>query len=215
MAKRKRYKKSSKCPEPINTLLDFAGAATLGMYVKHKVKKDFQNGRGEESAKAAAAVFGFGSVRRGSQGIINLGGLVGLNSALKDIENQSFSERTADHSPFVSPIEREPAILHPVGLWRERCEDGTAYGTCPYDYENADDYEDALIEAKQNLVYTNDDRQNHSASDNPSNPRRVNQYRWRLYCEDGSKYVIKPENYETADDYKEAIENAKANAKDK
>ena len=38
MAKRR---KSSKCPEPINALLDVAGAATLGLYVKHKVKKDF------------------------------------------------------------------------------------------------------------------------------------------------------------------------------
>lgn len=35
-----KRRKSSKCPEPINTLLDIAGAATLGLYVKHKVKKD-------------------------------------------------------------------------------------------------------------------------------------------------------------------------------
>ena len=43
MAKRR---KSSKCPEPINALLDVAGAATLGLYVKHKVKKDFEHGCG-------------------------------------------------------------------------------------------------------------------------------------------------------------------------
>ena len=83
MAKRR---KPSKFPEPINSFLDIAGAATLGLYVKHKVKKDFENGCGEESAKAAVAVFGMGSMRRGSQGRINLGGLIGLNSALKDIK---------------------------------------------------------------------------------------------------------------------------------
>lgn len=107
MAKRR---KSSKCPEPINTLLDVAGAATLGLYVKHKVKKDFESGCGEESAKAAAMVFGMGSMRRGSQGTINLGGLVGLNSALKDIERQQAAS-TYDSQPYVSPIEPSKSQL--------------------------------------------------------------------------------------------------------
>ena len=82
MAKRR---KSSKCPEPINALLDVAGAATLGLYVKHKVKKDFEHGCGEESAKAAAMVFGMGSMRRGSQGTINLGGQV-IVGRIKGVE---------------------------------------------------------------------------------------------------------------------------------
>ena len=34
-------KKQSKCPEPINTLLDLAGAVTLGLYAKNKIKRDF------------------------------------------------------------------------------------------------------------------------------------------------------------------------------
>ena len=36
MAKRR---KSSKGPDPINAFLDIAGAATMGLYVKNKVKK--------------------------------------------------------------------------------------------------------------------------------------------------------------------------------
>ena len=65
MAKKRRYKKSS-CPDPINAFLDIAGAATLGMYVKHRVKKDFEAGCGEESAKAAAASNGGSVQERGA-----------------------------------------------------------------------------------------------------------------------------------------------------
>lgn len=68
----------------------------FGLYVKHKVKKDFEHGCGEESAKAAAMVFGMGSMRGGSRGTINLGGLVGLNSALKDIGLQQAASNTYD-----------------------------------------------------------------------------------------------------------------------
>lgn len=33
-------------------MLDIAGAVTLGLYAKHKIKKDFEKGEGEASAKA-------------------------------------------------------------------------------------------------------------------------------------------------------------------
>lgn len=107
MVRRKRsYRKSSKYPEHINTFLDIAGVATFGLYVKHKVKKDFQKGCGEDSAKAAATVFGIGSMRSGSRGIMSLGDLVGLNSALKDIERQQTTSHITDYAPFISPIEK-------------------------------------------------------------------------------------------------------------
>ncbi len=211
MAKRKKYKKSS-CPDPINAFLDIAGAATLGMYVKHKVKKDFEAGCGEESAKAAAAVFGLGSMRRGSQGTINLGGLIGLNSALKDIERQNLSSLSSEQPPFVSPIEKQPAIQHPVksGIWRESCEDGSAYGVFPEDYDNADDYEDALRSAKQAASTQQGDCGESTAEKNQKKVHQGNQYRWRLHCEDGSKYGISPDDYETADDYEDALKEAKS-----
>lgn len=215
MAKRRKYRKSS-CPDPINAFLDIAGAATLGLYVKHKVKKDFEAGCGEESAKAAAAVFGFGSMKRGSQGTINLGGLIGLNSALKDIERQSITSYQSDHPPFVSPIEKQAAIQHPVrtGIWRERCEDGSAYGISPEDYDNADGYEDALRLAKQAASTQQDACFKSIDERKPSDAHQGNQYRWRLHCEDGSKYGISPEDYETADDYEDALEEAKEINKD-
>lgn len=211
MAKKRRYKKSSKCPDPINAFLDIAGAATLGAYVKHKVKKDFENGCGEESAKAAAAVFGFGSMKRGSQGIINLGGLMGLNSALKDIEKRSASTYEQEYPPYVSPIEKTPAISHPVraGIWRDQCEDGSAYGVYPEQFDSADDYEDALEEAKRRFAEEQTIDQNPIAERKETNAHRGNQYRWRLHCEDGAPYGLSPEDYETADDYAEALDEAK------
>jgi len=211
LAKKRRYKKSSKCPDPINAFLDIAGAATLGAYVKHKVKKDFENGCGEESAKAAAAVFGFGSMKSGSQGIINLGGLMGLNSALKDIEKRSVSTYEHEYPPYVSPIEKMSAISHPVraGIWRDQCEDGSAYGIYPEQFDSADDYEDALKEAKQRLTEEQTIDQNPITEKKETNAHRGNQYRWRLHCEDGAPYGLSPEDYETADDYAEALEEAK------
>ncbi len=211
MAKKRRYKKSSKCPDPINTFLDIAGAATLGMYVKHKVKKDFESGCGEESAKAAAAVFGVGSMKYGSQGLINLGGLVGLNSALKDIDKQAVSTSEQEYPPYVSPIEKEPAIANPVkaGIWRERCEDGSAYGLYPENFDSADDYEDALAEAKRKTMDEHSVGQAPAAAATENHKQPGNQYRWRHHCEDGSKYGISPYDYETADDYAEALNEAK------
>ena len=207
MAKRR---KSSKCPEPINTLLDVAGAATLGLYVKHKVKKEFEHGCGEESAKAAAMVFGMGSMRRGSQGIINLGGLVGLNSALRDIERQQATS-TYDSQPYVSPIEpTTPAIKKPAktGLWREHCEDGSQYGLYPENFSTADDYADALKAAKEEMAAAP-----FVAEQMPSTDQELaqpsNRYRWRKYCADGSEYGVFPEDYETADDYEDSLAAAK------
>lgn len=37
MAKRRKSRKSSKCPEPINTLLDIAGGVTMGIIADHNV----------------------------------------------------------------------------------------------------------------------------------------------------------------------------------
>ena len=179
--------------------------------MKHKVKKDFEHGCGEESAKAAAMVFGMESMRGGSRGTINLGGLVGLNSALKDIGQQQAASNTYDSQPYVSPIEPPtPAIKKPakIGLWREHCEDGSQYGLYPENFSTADDYADALKTAKEEMTAAP-----FVAEQMPSTDQELaqpsNRYRWRKYCEDGSKYGVFPENYETADDYEDSLAAAK------
>lgn len=212
MAKRKRGYKKSKCPEPINTMLDIAGALTLGLYTKHKIKKDFENGEGEESAKAAGMVFGMGSMRGGSRGIINLGGLIGLNSALKDIERKQNAQYNASNPPFVDKVMDEPkakAAQIRKYLWRDHCEDCSPYGINPNDYETADEYNDALVDAKHNLTSQIGSNQLTMISTCGHQDDVSKKYVWRKYCEDGSDYGIDPLDFETADDYEDALAEAK------
>lgn len=215
MAKKRTSRNSSKCPEPFNTLIDIAGAATLHAYVKHKVKRDYARGEGETSAKAAAMVFGAGALRRGSAGILNLGGLTGLNSALKEIEKEQSSVPV--EKPF---IDRVSSTSTPVSVktvpkytWRQHCEDGAPYGISPDDYETADEYDEALQTAKivteKPLVIDTET----TSSDNPfpDNPQEI-KHIWRKYCSDGSPFGLNPEDYDSVDDYEEAIEEAKKTA---
>lgn len=208
--RRKIHKKSSKCPGPLNALIDLAGAATLGVYVKHKVKKDYARGEGEASAKAVSIVFGAGSLRKGSNGLINLGGLIGLNSALKDIDKaQNKTPFRATDPPFVDKVLDVPSKMTKTlrkNLWREHCEDGSAYNIDPMNYGSADEYEEALFEEKNKHII-----ESVVASDKPVSEISLPQikYTWRKYCSDGSTYGIFPEDYENADDYEEALEKAK------
>lgn len=143
MAKYKRYS-ASKCPEPINTLIDIAGAITLGAITKHMIKNDYRKGCGEESIKAATMAYGMGAMRRGSEGLISLGGLYGANSAIRDIER---SEKTArlNRPLYDDGIDFPPYKTNDNRYaWRLNCEDGSAWGVSPYDYETRDAYKKAL-----------------------------------------------------------------------
>ncbi|MBQ9227762.1 MAG: hypothetical protein IJ168_02925 [Eubacterium sp.] len=66
--------------------------------------------------------------------------------------------------------------------WREYCEDGTAYGVDPEDYDDESDYEDVLEEAK---------------------------YGWRDDVDTDDMILLDPEEYETAEEYYEALDEAK------
>lgn len=214
MAKRRRGYRNSKCPEPISTILDLAGALTLGLYTRHRVKKDFEKGAGEESARAAGLVFGVGSMRGESRGIINLGGLLGLRSALKRIEREKSNKYITNDFPFVDRVLDAPVTATSQSkkyLWREYCEDGSIYGLDPNDYETADQYNDALSELKR--VVSNDADLHHDY-DSSSALKRAGTTKttsiWRKYCEDGTAYGIYPSDYETADDYQDALDEAKS-----
>ena len=211
MAKRrKNYKKSSKNLGPLDTFIDLAGAATLGAYVKHKVKRDYARGEGEVSAKAAAMVFGAGSLHRSSSGLINLGGLIGLNSALKDIGGaQNGTHFRSTEAIFVDKVSDTPSeTTKPLrkNMWREYCEDGSKYGIDPMDYDSADEYEETLNEAKSESII-----KSMAIKDMPDMEAHLSRtkYIWRKYCSDGSKYGLSPEDFENADDYEDALEAAK------
>lgn len=148
MAKRRKHK-SSKCPEPLNTLIDLAGAAALGAYTRHKILKDYKQGDGESSVKAAMLVHGAGAMRRGSNGLINLGGVYGINSALKEIERHEHRATVGHH------YDAPEILIFPVShnnnqdAWRLNTSAGEPYGISPYDFDTKEAYMDAVRTAKE------------------------------------------------------------------
>lgn len=146
MAKKKYY--ASKGPDPINAMIDLAGAFAMGAVAKHKIKKDYQKGEGEESALAATMVLGLGSLRSGGDGLMALGGLYGVNSAIRDIERSEKAKlrrklESDDDTNFPSYKTNNNRYA-----WRLNCEDGSAWGVSPYAYETRDAYNEALQHAK-------------------------------------------------------------------
>ena len=146
MAKRKKYS-ATKCPEPLNTMIDLAGALALGVYTNHKIKSDYRKGQGAESVRAATMVYGMQSMRRGTAGTLGLGGLLGVNSAIRGIERSEAARRRVpvyddeiDFPPYKTNDNRY--------AWRLNCEDGSAYGVSPLNYETRDAYNLALKAAK-------------------------------------------------------------------
>ena len=216
--RRSSYKKSTKCPEPLNTLVDLAGAATLGAIVRAQIKRDYRNGQGDESVKAAAMVFGAGSLRRGSEGIINLGGLMGLNSALRSIKrdqsikrNQTVAKKPPDQDAHSSAETRNNPFTR-KNVWRDYCEDGSAYGIDPKSFDSPDDYCEALAKAKDELLaeeFSSEKDGNSVAKGDNETPINMSRGMWRKSCSDGTPYGLKPEDFNSADDYEEAIEEAK------
>ena len=212
----KKRRKGSSGPDPINFLIDLAGAATLGAIAKHKVINDYEKGQGEESARAGTTVFGLGSMRSGSRGLISLGGLVGLNSGIKEIQRREQLKNTQFINTGICFDEVLPPKKPPIktkkqirkNMWREYCEDGSEYGLNPNDYFSADDYEDALNEAKNkgDTVVVMDEI-------NSEKPQVVKEKRdkpiWHNHCTNGSAFGISPDDYDNPDDYEEAVDLAK------
>lgn len=170
---RKRYS-SSKCPEPINTMLDIAGALTLGAIAKRKVKKDYAKGEGPDSVAAARAVFGAGSLRRGSAGIMNLGGLYGVESALRDLEKEHRSSgQRRDGTSLDDDFGFTPySTNNNRYAWRLNCADGRKFGIDPKDYETREEYNAAINKAANSDSKTKNDHVSYShpftPMDNPS-----------------------------------------------
>ena len=209
---KRRRKNYSKCPEPLNTLIDILGAVALGTYARHKVKEDYKSGHGEESIKAAALVYGSGALRSGSQGIINLGGLVGVSKGIDDIkrmqDDYTAPSSTVNNASFVPDKETKgqtPNVEKQPGnnRWRKHCEDGTIYGINPENFSSADDYAQALYDAKN--LQNEPMHVSETKGEETHGVLTSNRYIWRKHCQDGFPFGIKPENYETADEYEEAL----------
>lgn len=143
MAK-KRKRKSSKCPEPFNTLIDLAAAATLD-YVAYKRRQK----RGNKKTKidpyaATGAAFGLGLIDD-TEDLIKLGGVLGAMGAFDDDED--------DYS-----IPQRPSNNRNKYAWRMNCQDGSEYGIYPENYETRQEFNEAISLEKTSETVLGDDR---------------------------------------------------------
>lgn len=81
MSRRKKKKASSKCPEPFNTLIDLAAAATMD-YIFYKRRQKYggkRNGKIDPYAATGAAM-GLGLIND-TEDLIKFGGVLGAMGA--------------------------------------------------------------------------------------------------------------------------------------
>lgn len=155
MAKHKRYsKKSSKCPEPFNTLIDIAAGITMNAVANKMEKKHGYHRRGVPNPYRASA-FGFTTGRlNNTEDLLKLGGLMGAMGAFDD--DSLPSDKHIDTSwEFDDLGETYSQSNDNRYAWRLNCEDGSDYGIYPEDYETRNDYNEALSDAKMILVDEN------------------------------------------------------------
>lgn len=152
--RRKGTRKSSKCPEPFNTLLDIAAGITMGAVANHMEKKYRYSAKGKINPYAVSA-FGLSSGRmRTTEDIIRTGAFLGAMGSF-DVEPDipRHSKYYAHDDPIFSQI-KTTKVNNNRYAWRLNCEDGTAYGVSPLDYETRDAYNLALSLAKAGQTET-------------------------------------------------------------
>jgi len=174
MSKKKRSKKRERIPV-IDTLIDLAGAMTLDYLAAiGRQKNGTKRSKKTDPYAATGAAMGMGLIKD-TDDLIKFGGVLGTMGAFDPDDDLPIST-----AAYMAPRDNRYA-------WRLNCEDGSAYGIDPNDYETRDEYNEAL---------------------------RREKHGWRDYCEDGSDYGVSPEDYETEEEYDEALENVKADSFD-
>lgn len=165
MAK-KRRKKSSKCPEPFNTLIDLAAGATMNAIANKMEEKHHYRKRGVPNPYRASAIgLSTGRLRK-TEDIIRLGGFLGAMGSFdpddSDTTNYDYSPSSSIGYDYDDSWEFDNMnVSVPTNnnryAWRMNCEDGSAYGIYPEDYETRQAYNLALANAKNTETTFNDD----------------------------------------------------------
>lgn len=156
MAK-KRRKKSSKCPEPFNTLIDIAAGITMNAVANKMEEKHHYRKRGVPNPYRASAIgMSMGKLNK-TEDVIKLGGFLGAMGSFNpdDTESGHYSSSIGYHAD--EPWEFDNMNVSPTTnsnkyAWRMNCEDGSAYGIYPEDYETRQAYNLALSNAKNTVV---------------------------------------------------------------
>ena len=149
MAKRRRRKHSSKCPEPFNTLLDLAGGFAMGAVASHMEKKCNYSKKGKINPYSVSAL-GIATGRmKTTEDIIRTGATLGAMGLFDVDSDDTYSHSTRKPDDSVFQQIREPKRNDNRYAWRLNCEDGSSYGISPYDYETRSEYSEAIQNAKQ------------------------------------------------------------------
>lgn len=147
MAKKNHKKNSKKCPEPLNTLIDIAGGLAMSAVADHMEKKYHYSKKGKINPYKVSAV-GIASGRmKSTKDIIRTGAVLGALGSF-DVDEEDISDKRTYKS--VSELD-EGIVSSPTRnryAWRLNCEDGTAYGIDPRDYETREAYHEAVSKAK-------------------------------------------------------------------
>lgn len=147
MAKRRR--KSSKCPEPFNTLIDLAAGLTMGAVASHMEKKYNYSKKGKINPYAVSAAKMAAGRMNSTEDILRTGAVLGaMGSFDVEADNVPSYKPYVPEDPVFSQI-RETKVNDNRYAWRLNCEDGSEYGVSPYDYETRAAYNQALANARK------------------------------------------------------------------
>lgn len=150
MARQKKSgrKSSSKCPEPLNTMIDIAGGLAMGAIASKMEKKYHYSAKGKINPYAASAM-GMATGRiRGTSDILRMGAYLGAAGSF-DVQADPPRARACTTSGDRALYEiRPPVRQNNKYAWRLNCEDGSAYGIDPNDYETRDAYNMAIQAAR-------------------------------------------------------------------
>ena len=140
-------KKNSKCPEPLNTLIDIAAGITMGAVADHMEKKYNYSKKGKINPYAVSAI-GLASGRmKSTEDILKTGAFLGAMGSF-DVEADDVpAYRYTPEDPVFRQI-RETKVNDNRYAWRLNCENGSAYGVFPHEYETRAEYNEALRVAK-------------------------------------------------------------------
>ena len=127
MSKKKRSKKRERIPV-IDTLIDLAGAMTLDyLAAKRRQKNRTKRSKKIDPYAATGAAMGMGLIKD-TDDIIKFGGVLGAMGAFDSDDDLPIST-----AAYMAPRDNRYA-------WHLNCEDGSAYGIDPNDYETRDEY---------------------------------------------------------------------------
>ena len=158
MARRKKSsRKSSKCPEPINTMIDLAAGLTMGVVASHMEKKYHYSKKGKINPYTVSAIGLATGKMKSTKDILRTGAVLGaMGSFDVEADDEHIHRTYVPEDPVFREI-RETKVNDNRYAWRLNCIDGSEYGIFPEDYETRDEYNEAIAEARNDFEEENDE----------------------------------------------------------